>query len=244
MKLRQFWFIPVLILLVVVILSLRNFHKPDYILNAYDEELTQEELDNMINEFYGFWGSEELEENKSENLVWGKPRNQQSGWGNYLEKDDYADYYEEDFKIEKEVQTSMVIPQKNNVTESSLSTRFINAAKSYLETPYLYGGTDRTGLDCSGFVYLAAKDCGLGTIPRSSSSLYAFAVKIQNEEKKPGDLLFFADGEKISHVGIYLGENKFIHAASDGTNTGVVISRITDNYWKKHYVSAGRIVVK
>lgn len=118
----------------------------------------------------------------------------------------------------------------------------ISTAKEYLGTPYSYGGTSRRGIDCSGFVYVAVRDSGNGVIPRTAAEIYKFSKKINFNECQPGDLLFFAASSKITHVGIFLGNGQFIHSASDGPKTGVIISRLSENYWSKHFYACGRII--
>ena len=120
--------------------------------------------------------------------------------------------------------------------------KFIENAKQFLGVPYVYGGTSRNGIDCSGLVFLAGKGIGL-TLPRSASQICEYSRIIEDSEKQAGDLLFFSDnGVKVSHVAIYLGDNKMIHSASSGTKTGVIISELSESYWKKTYYCAGRVI--
>ena len=120
---------------------------------------------------------------------------------------------------------------------------FINAAYKYLKTPYKYAGTTKAGMDCSGFVYRAALDGLEMTIPRSTKGLADFAKRISDKEVQPGDLLFFYTvGNKVSHVGIYIGNGEFIHSASQGKHTGVIISSLEEKYWKNTYRFAGRFL--
>ncbi|MGJ7909757.1 NlpC/P60 family protein [Neobacillus sp. LXY-1] len=109
----------------------------------------------------------------------------------------------------------------------------MDEAKKYIGTPYLWGGNTPAGFDCSGFTSYVFNKVGI-TIPRTTSSQYT-NLKIVSTPN-PGDLVFFetyAPGP--SHVGIYLGNNKFIQA---GTSTGVTISDITTTYWKSRYLGA------
>jgi probable lipoprotein NlpC len=79
------------------------------------------------------------------------------------------------------------------------------------------------------------------TIPRSTEGLYAWAEQIATAELQPGDLVFFVtEGSKVSHVGIYAGEGRFINSASEGPRTGVIYSRLDESYWKRTYKGAGR----
>jgi len=107
--------------------------------------------------------------------------------------------------------------------------------------PYVLGGSSRKGMDCSGFVYIAARDAGI-SLPRTAAEMYAVSTRISDSERKIGDLVFFKVGSSVSHVGIYLGNNQMINAASDGPRTGVVISKLTEPYWQSHYFCAGRII--
>ena len=127
-------------------------------------------------------------------------------------------------------------------TNAQKRQKFIEAAKTYLGVPYKYGGVSRSGIDCSGFIMCAYRDAGLGTLPHSSKSMYSQSTKITASEREAGDLCFFADSSGISHVAIYIGNNQVIHAISDGPKTGVVISSLSENYWKNHYHSSGRII--
>jgi probable lipoprotein NlpC len=121
--------------------------------------------------------------------------------------------------------------------------KVIEAAVKYENTPYRYAGLTKSGLDCSGFIYLSFKDALGVSTPRSSSGLYSWTERITLEKAQPGDLLFFKtnDSDKISHVALYLGGRDFIHAASSGPRTGVIYSSLEEIYWARNYVSAGRV---
>lgn len=120
---------------------------------------------------------------------------------------------------------------------------FIAKAKEYIGVPYVTGGTDRTGFDCSGLVFTVSKEALGMDLPRTAAQMYDYVKIIKDEKKEAGDLLFFKTvGDKISHVGIYIGNDQFIHAASDGPNTGVIISSIHENYWGKTYFAVGQLL--
>jgi probable lipoprotein NlpC len=130
-----------------------------------------------------------------------------------------------------------------NHAEAALEARnkLLSAADSYEGTPYRYGGLDRNGLDCSGFIYASFKDSLAVSVPRTSSALYTWVEKIDDHTLQPGDLVFFiTTGRGISHAGIYTGEGRFIHCASDGPKTGVMYSRLDESYWQKTFAGAGR----
>lgn len=117
-----------------------------------------------------------------------------------------------------------------------------NEIKSWLGTPYSGGGhTKQVGADCSGFVmelYLTVYNIPLER--RGGLQYYNNCTPIDKEDLREGDLVFFNNGEggKISHVGIYLKDNKFAHASS---SRGVVIDDLTAKYYVKHFFAAGRV---
>jgi probable lipoprotein NlpC len=127
------------------------------------------------------------------------------------------------------------------LTAAEARLKLIATAESFLGTPYRLGGLDRRGLDCSGLVYISFRE-GLNLeIPRTTGSIHSWAARIDSAELQPGDLVFFVTaGSRVSHVGIYVGDRRFIHSASEGPSTGVIISRLDEAYWRRTYLSAGR----
>jgi lipoprotein Spr len=111
----------------------------------------------------------------------------------------------------------------------------------YLGTPYKFGGTSRRGMDCSGFVTTVYRESYKTKLARSSENIYSQCQKIVNENLAIGDLVFFSDRskQKIGHVGIYLGEERFAHAS---VNNGVIISRIGEEYYCTRYLGGGRVM--
>ncbi|MBW3114367.1 LysM peptidoglycan-binding domain-containing protein [Bacillus sp. MCCB 382] len=111
------------------------------------------------------------------------------------------------------------------------STDVITQAKLLLGTPYVWGGTTPAGFDCSGFIYYVHKQAGQ-TMKRYSSEGY-YSRSYYVDSPKPGDLVFFENTYKkgISHLGIYLGENQFIHAGDNG----VEITSLSDSYWSSKF---------
>ena len=120
--------------------------------------------------------------------------------------------------------------------------KVLSAAVKYEKTPYRYGGLDRKGMDCSGFIYMSFKDALGVSVPRTTTGLYSWVEKIPDEKMQPGDLLFFKTNNtgRISHAGIYIGNGWFIHSASEGLQTGVILSSLGERYWSGTYVGAGR----
>lgn len=136
-------------------------------------------------------------------------------------------------------QSAEEIFQKINV--AGKRKKFLDAAKKYLGVPYVYGGADKNGMDCSGLVYQSAKDGGLGTLPKSSGGLFEKTVPINQDQAQPGDLVFFMRDGKIFHVAIYLGGNKIVHSISDTKVPGVDVSDLDEKFWKEHLHGFGKI---
>lgn len=127
--------------------------------------------------------------------------------------------------------------------DTNRANTWIAFAKQYIGTPYLYGGMTKKGIDCSGFIHITAYEGIKLSLPRTTSALYDHVRIIADSQKMPGDLLFFNTvGSDISHVGLYMGNNQFIHAASSGPNTGVIVSSLSENYWGQSYRGVGRVL--
>lgn len=98
---------------------------------------------------------------------------------------------------------------------SDLASKIVDYAKQFVGVPYVYGGTSPNGFDCSGFTYYVFKKFGI-TLPRTAQECAGVGTKVSRENIKPGDILLFdRDNDyRIGHVGIYIGNGKFIHASS------------------------------
>ena len=126
----------------------------------------------------------------------------------------------------------------NTPAEEVKNTKMFEFIDDWYGTPYRLGGTTKKGVDCSAFSqFLFASVYGF-SIPRTAREQYNLTNRISRTELKEGDLIFFNTRGAISHVGVYLQNNKFVHASTSG---GVMISDIFDEYWAKKFVGVGRL---
>lgn len=125
---------------------------------------------------------------------------------------------------------------EGNLSQKRLE--LISFAESYLGTPYCYGGQDKECTDCSGFVVQVFGMAGI-KLPRTAALQYEFGIQIGDYDMLPGDLVFFIRESKIGHVGIYVGNNLFIHASS---NKGVVITNLEDDFYRTTFAGFKRII--
>ena len=128
--------------------------------------------------------------------------------------------------------------------ENGVQYEITREAESYLGTPYVYAGADSNGVDCSGLVYCVFGAVTDFVLPRRVEDLILEGVEVE-AGLFPGDLVFFDTDEpargRPSHVGISLGGNQFIHAASAGLRTGVIVSDLDENYYSQRFVGAKRL---
>ncbi|PKR84954.1 C40 family peptidase [Heyndrickxia camelliae] len=128
-----------------------------------------------------------------------------------------------------------LLPAKEAAAASS--PKVITVAKKYIGTPYRYGGITPKGFDCSGFVSYSYKKAGVA-LPHSAAAMFKKGKSVKKSKLKPGDLVFFNTGsKKVSHVAIYIGNNKVIHSVSKG----VKIDCLSNPYWKTRYIGAKRV---
>ncbi len=122
-----------------------------------------------------------------------------------------------------------------------ITSGVVETAMEALGTPYLWSGTDENGFDCSGLIQYAYASHGVD-LPRISGDQIRAgrAVVPRVDALRPGDILGFTRDldRSVSHVGLYLGEGRFIHSSS----RGVMVSNLTDPYWREHVVAATRVV--
>ena len=138
-----------------------------------------------------------------------------------------------------------IINKTKTITESTSTSQSGNSvvsyAKQFLGCKYVYGGTSPSGFDCSGFTTYVFKHFGY-SISRTASAQSKNGKAVSKSEMQPGDLIIFQNKEKtkIGHVGIYIGNNKFIHA--ENSKTGVVITSVDSGYYGQRFVCARRII--
>ncbi|WP_112181123.1 NlpC/P60 family protein [Paraliobacillus zengyii] len=133
---------------------------------------------------------------------------------------------------------SVVVPKKET-NQSVDINQLITTAKQYRGTTYLWGGTSPSGFDCSGYIQYVFQQIGI-SIPRTVSEIWNMSVPV--EQRSIGDLVFFETYKSgPSHMGIYLGNNQFIHA---GESNGVEISDLGISYWQERYIGTKRMAVE
>lgn len=124
---------------------------------------------------------------------------------------------------------------KTGITNTSLKKE----VDQWLGVPYKYGGSSKQGVDCSGFCGNVFKNVYNINLGRSAQDIFDQSKPVSRSALKEGDLVFFKiNSSRVSHVGIYLADNKFVHAS---TSRGVMISDLGEAYWTKYYFASGRV---
>ena len=143
--------------------------------------------------------------------------------------------------IEETISPADVVQALEASPTTSERTKIVEYAMTFIGTRYVYGGASpSTGFDCSGFTQYVFKNFGY-SLNRSSAAQIKNGTSISKDELRPGDLVFFSRaGYAVGHVGIYVGDNSFIHAPSTGDY--VKISSLDEAYYLTRYVGARRIV--
>jgi cell wall-associated NlpC family hydrolase len=125
---------------------------------------------------------------------------------------------------------------KNNTAE--VKTKLMSQYQEWRGVPYDHGGLSKRGVDCSGFVYLTYRNKFGINLPRSTEQQSRFGLQITPRDMRAGDLVFFSSLFTDTHVGIYLGKRKFLHAS---TSQGVMISDMDNEYWRDKFWKVLRI---
>ena len=126
----------------------------------------------------------------------------------------------------------------NKEVETLTNTSLYNFIDEWWGTRYHYGGSDKSGIDCSSFSGKLLQQIYSISLPRTSAEQYQLTEKIATENLVEGDLVFFGTHHNISHVGVYLGNNYFVHSS---VHLGVVISSLNEDYYNRKFVGGGRV---
>ncbi|MFJ4376163.1 C40 family peptidase [Pseudomonas japonica] len=151
-----------------------------------------------------------------------------------------ASVFEEELATEQELET---FSSNKSYQLPALADSILERGMALIGTRYRFGGTsEQSGFDCSGFIgYLFREEAGMN-LPRSTREMINVdAPLVSRNNLKPGDLLFFSTNGRgrVSHAGIYLGDNQFIHSSSRRSG-GVRIDSLGDRYWSKTFIEAKR----
>lgn len=152
-------------------------------------------------------------------------------------------YSPEPEKLRAESVTREKASDERHLTEETGSideSRMEKIIDSYLGTSYRRGGYGRLGVDCSGLVYAVYRDYDEMHLPPNTRKLFSGLKRIDYRDLSYGDLVFFnLNGKLASHVGIYVGDGRFVHASE---SQGVVISSLSEKYYRETFVGARRVI--
>ena len=117
--------------------------------------------------------------------------------------------------------------------------RLYQSISEWMGTPYKYTGSSKKGVDCSGLVCKLYRDCYDKVMDGCASDIFKRSEQIRRSDLREGDLVFFKiKKNRVSHVGIYLGQNRFVHASS---KSGVIVSKLDDPYYNRYFYKGGRL---
>ena len=171
-----------------------------------------------------------------------------NGWSK-ITSGSITGYVNSSYLTSKKPSTTTSSNSSSSSTNSSTSTsnsasKVISYAKKLLGKPYVWGAQGPNGFDCSGFTYYVFKNSAGITLPRTSSAQSKYGKSVSKSNLKAGDLIFFdtvgPNNGAVTHVGLYIGNGQFIHAASGQGK--VVINNLNSSYYVKAYVNARRVL--
>jgi cell wall-associated NlpC family hydrolase len=128
---------------------------------------------------------------------------------------------------------------KNTSNHVTTQQKLESQYQLYKGVKYKYGGTDKRGFDCSGFTQKVYSNAFNIQLPRTTEAMAQVGQKVSSKKLEPGDLVFFRPSRKYNHVGIFVGDDTFIHSS---TSKGVIKSKMDNPYWSKKYKHAKRIL--
>ncbi|MFP3728529.1 NlpC/P60 family protein [Priestia filamentosa] len=148
---------------------------------------------------------------------------------------DSKETYHSQQRVQPSVKSSQHV--KSN---STLGQRMVAHALRDRGIPYVWGGATHSGFDCSGFILHLFKEEGINSLPRNSADIYKHGIYVSKSNLQPGDIVFFKNTYRpgISHMGIYIGNNQFVHASS---SKGTTITSLDNSYFGPRYAGAKRI---
>ncbi len=131
--------------------------------------------------------------------------------------------------------------KKSSIQVQGNSTRdiLLREFRSWEGTPHKMGGNSKKGIDCSGFAHYMYEKLFNINVPRSTKLFLKAGHRIKKSNLRPGDIVIFSPPTYPRHVGIYVGDNKFIHAS---TTRGVMMSDLNNPYWLKYYLMSRRVI--
>lgn len=177
----------------------------------------------------------------------------------YIKKMLHTDLEDEDFIISQLYQDELVQevpyhPQTTTPTTGKTKTKsaslsalrtagsdatLYDAIDPWMGVPYKYGGTTKSGVDCSGFVGAVYKSAYGITLHRVARDMQQDVTFVERGDLQEGDILFFTNSKgNVSHVGIYLRDETFVHSS---TSNGVILSQLNSTYWSQHFYKGGRV---
>jgi len=135
------------------------------------------------------------------------------------------------------VKSQSQTPVSAGQASTSVGQRAASIAVHQVGVPYRYGGSAPTGFDCSGLVHYSYQQAGKA-VARTTGQLWNSTSAVDHRDMRPGDVLFFHIEGKMSHVGIYIGDNRFVHAPSSGKS--VSVESLSSDFYRSAFIRAGR----